>query len=458
MRLIQVLSVLIGLMIPVGCAQSKDVGSKSVVSDRPNILLIFTDDQGMNDLSCYGSEIPTPNIDTLATDGMKFNSWYVASSICTPSRYGLITGHYPSRSKDRLLGPLMFLEDRDKTRGIQTGETTIATVLGKSGYETNLIGKWHLGHGDKKRLPTRHGFEHFYGHTGGCVDYFTMRYGIRPDWYQNEKHVDRVGYATTEITDAAVRYLKTDRSQEKPFFLYLSYNAPHFGKGWDVGRQQTINFMQSRESDLKRVVGIDDPIRRQFAAMVLALDDGVGRVLAALNETGLDKNTMVIFMADNGGDPKYGGSNKPFRGQKATLFEGGIRVPCLMRWPGKIKSGSTTEAAVGAIDLFPTFCQMAGVNPAPYKPDGLDLGSLLTKGKIDKDRELLFELHTASALRVGDWKVLQPKEGPAMLFHLGRDPHEQNDLAARESKVLTRLQARRVSLLQQTQFSNSVSK
>ncbi|NQZ60264.1 MAG: sulfatase-like hydrolase/transferase [Lentisphaeraceae bacterium] len=174
------------IFITVGFCSCSSV--KNELPLRPNILLIFTDDQGMDDLSCYGSEISTPNIDSIAAEGMKFNSWYVASSICTPSRFSLMTGKYPSRSKDRLLGPLMFLGESDKNRGIKKSETTIASVLSNDGYDTALIGKWHLGHGSKDALPPSHGFQQFNGHTGGCIDYFTMRYGIKQDWYDGFKH------------------------------------------------------------------------------------------------------------------------------------------------------------------------------------------------------------------------------------------------------------------------------
>ncbi len=151
----------------------------------PNVVLIFTDDQGMNDVSCYGSEIPTPHIDSLAADGIKLTQFYAASAICTPSRFGLLTGRNPSRSRDRLLSALMFLSDEDKNRGLRQNETTLATVLRASGYHTALIGKWHLGHGQAKFEARRHGFDHTYGHTGGCVDFFTMCYGNTPDWYRN---------------------------------------------------------------------------------------------------------------------------------------------------------------------------------------------------------------------------------------------------------------------------------
>ena len=441
MRILVCLFVSVFVLFSTGCSSIKKADK------RPNIILIYSDDQGMNDLGCFGSEIKTPNLDAIANQGAKFTSWYVASSICTPSRYSLMTGHYPSRSKDRLLGPLMFLDDKDKTRGIQEGETTIASVLGEAGYETALIGKWHLGHGDKKMLPLNHGFQKFIGHTGGCIDFFTMRYGIKQDWYHGNEHKDTVGYATDIISDEAIDFISEDK--EKPYFLFLSYNAPHFSKGWDVGRQQTINFMQARDEDLKHVQYIEDPIRRQFAAMVKSLDDGIGRVMEALEESGQADNTLVLFMGDNGADYKYGGSNKPFRGQKATLFEGGIRVPCVMKFPGTIKPGTISNDQVGAIDLFPTFCKMAGVDPKKYRPDGQNIINVLA-GKPMIKREMLFELHKESAIRIGDWKYYRNKEsGETMLFNLAEDKEEKYDLSKKNPSIFAKLKARHDVLLKE---------
>jgi len=414
---------------------------------RPNFLIIFTDDQGMNDVGCYGSEIPTPHIDSLARDGLRFTSWYAASSICTPSRFGLLTGRVPSRSNDRLIEALMFLGKEDAHRGIRVHETTIAEVLQESGYRTALIGKWHLGHGKKHFLPTRHGFDHFRGHTGGCIDYFTMTYGIRPDWYHGEEHVDENGYATDLISDEAVAFLKTQKDAEEPFFLYLPYNAPHFGKGWSPADDQTVNIMQPQASDLKRVEQIDDKIRREFAAMTVALDDGIGRVLEALEENGLAENTFVLFMTDHGGDPVYGGSNKPLRGDKATLFEGGIRVPCIIRWPGKVPPGETTDEVAWSIDLFPTLCSLAGVDYSDESLDGRDIAPLLLEGAPLGFRTMFWETGRHDrlgrgrwlALRHKDWKYISDTDGTEYVFNLHDDPNESTNLAADQPKMLRRM-------------------
>ena len=408
----------------------------SSVADSPNILVIFSDDQGMNDVSCYGSEIPTPNIDRIAKEGIRFDSWYVASSICTPSRFGLLTGQYPSRSQDQLLGALMFLGEEDRHRGLQVGEKTIASVLSAAGYRTALIGKWHLGHGDKRFLPTQHGFQTFVGHTGGCIDYFTMRYGVQQDWYRNEEHENTVGYATDVITNEANRFLQ-QQSDKKPFFLLLNYNAPHFGKGWDGQNQKVVNIMQPAAADMRPNAKIVDPIRAQFAAMVKSLDDGIGSVLKTLETEELADNTLVIFMTDNGGDPKYGGSNAPYRGNKATLYEGGIRVPCVMRWPGHIGPGQTTDEFAGAIDLFPTLCQLSGVDATNEQMDGRSLLPIF-RGERQPVREMYWEIGAHqrlgrkpwTALRKGEWKIVTAPDSATALFNLANDPHEANDLAA----------------------------
>lgn len=410
----------------------------SFASERPNVLLIFTDDQGINDLSSYGSEIPTPHIDQLAKEGVAFERWYSASSICTPSRYGLLTGRNPSRSRHQLLSALMFMAPEHKTVGIQKGETTVATKLRDSGYDTALIGKWHLGHGSKDLLPTRHGFDSFIGHTGGCIDFFTMTYGVIPDWYHQEVHVSENGYATELITDEAISFIEDRESKEKPFFLYLAYNAPHFGKGWSPSVQEPVNIMQPQAADLKRVSHIEDKVRREFAAMTVSLDDGVGKVIAALDAQGLKENTLVIFLTDHGGDPTYGGSNLPYRGDKATLFEGGLRVPCIMRWPGTIGAGQVNDSLYSSLDLFPTLCSLAGVTEFGDGIDGQDISAAITGEGSHQDatRTLFWELgqhdelgrQPWSAVLADDWKYVQtPTEGE-FLFNVKEDPYERRNL------------------------------
>ena len=424
---------------------------------RPNIILIFTDDQGVNDVGCYGSEIPTPNIDRLAKEGLKFNNFYAASSICTPSRFGLLTGRNPTTSRDQLLHALMFMNDPE--RGIQPGEPTFAHELRDAGYHTALIGKWHLGHAKESFLPIHHGFETFIGHTGGCIDFFTMTYGNRPDWYHQNKHVSENGYATELITDEAVSFLKESK-KEKPFFLFLPFNAPHFGKGWDPKSQKPINIMQAQASDLKRVSFIEGKVRREFAAMTVNLDDGIGRILNTLQKTGLEKDTLVIFMTDHGGTPVYGGSNRPLRGNKATLFEGGIKVPCIFRWPGKIPANSETDAVTWAIDIAPTFCDL-GKARSPVGAHGKSMKELILSAESnnwDNGRELLWQTGSHAelkrkgwvSLRKGDWKYLQTPN-QEFLFNLKNDPCEARNLIERESEKFTTLKSRAQEMIAEYQ-------
>lgn len=426
----------------------------SSAADRPNFVVIFTDDQGWNDVGCFGSEIPTPHIDRLAKEGVRFEQWYSASSICTPSRYGLLTGHNPSRSRDRLLGALMFLADEDKGRGIHPGETTLPSVLRKGGYSTHLVGKWHLGHGGSEFLPTRHGFDSFYGHTGGCVDFYTMRYGLTQDWYSGERLVDADGYATDLLTQEAVRVIENQK-QEKPFFLLLAYNAPHFGKGWNDGKDETVNLLQPHPRDMARVRHITDITRRKYAAKVVGVDDGVGQVLAALRQANLDRNTLVLFLTDHGGDPNYGGSNIPYREGKATLFEGGIRVPAVLRWPAGAPAGRVAREPVSTLDLFPTFCELAEIDARPYQPDGYSLAPLLTLDlPVMPGREFFWELGSHAELERGqwlayrkdDWKYVQTPDGTEHLFQIRRDPFESENLASQDPLTLAHYRARVQSL------------
>lgn len=405
---------------------------------RPNILVIFSDDQGLHDVGCFGAEFPTPNMDELAKQGAKLTNFYVAAPVCTPSRFGLLTGQFPNRSQDQLLGALMFLSPKDANRGIRPQETTIASVLRDAGYTTALIGKWHLGHGDPAFLPHLHGFDYAYGSTGGCNDYFTTHYGIIPNWYRNGLHIQEEGYVTDLLTHEAVHYLKR-QTAEKPFFLYLTYTAPHFGKGWDSVNNTTTNILQAKVEQLKEVPEIKDPSRREYAAMVTALDEGIGHVLTALHESGLEDNTLVIFTSDNGADPHYGGSNEPFRGTKNTVYEGGVRVPCIMRWQGHIPAGSVVSQPLSTLDFFPTFCSLAGVSTEGRKLDGFNFLPAVTEGKTFK-RTLFWQTLTGSALRDGDWKYLHIGK-QNMLFNLAKDPYEKNDLAKQQPKKLLELQA-----------------
>lgn len=427
----QFLSILLGLLCLAG---------NSFAAERPNILLIFADDLGIGDVSCYGSEIATPNIDSLARAGTKFDAFYVAAPVCTPSRFALMTGRYPQRSHDKMMTALMFLGQRDDTRGIRPDEQTVAEFLQRAGYRTALIGKWHLGHGQPEFSPSQHGFEYTYGTHGGAVDYYTLKYGNKPDWYRNDVALEEKGYATDLIAADAVRWLKEQKA-DKPFFLYLAFTAPHYGKGWDEEKKDVTNILQSKPEDRERFKHIADERRREFAGMVGAMDDGIGRVLETLRAQKLDQNTLIVFTSDNGGDPRYGGNNRPFRGQKNQVWEGGIREPCLMVWPGKIKPGSRISDPATTLDLFPTFCELAGVTEKPAISDGQSLVSLLVDGKPLPERDLFWRQPNGVALRRGDWKYVRVGQEPEMLVNLKTDPGETTNLAAEKPELFEALKS-----------------
>jgi len=355
----------------------------------------------------------------------------------------MLTGRYPNRSRDRLTAALMFLKKRDADRGIRPEATTIAELLRKRGYHTGLVGKWHLGHGKTDFLPLRHGFAQFYGCTGGCVDYFTKCYGIQPDWYRGDRHVEEAGYATDLITHEAVRFLEAQKP-DRPFFLHLAYTAPHYGKGWDPERKKVTNILQAKKSDLARFSHVEDERRRTYAAMVASMDDGIGRVLDALRRSGLERDTLAIFISDNGGDPRYGGSNGPLRSRKGTVFEGGIRVPFLVRWPGRIKPGSVSRQVACGVDLFPTLCRLVGIDATGIELDGIDLTPTLLEGRV-VDRSLFWSSY-GDAYRQGPWKYVRTPEGNEMLFNLRKDPREQVDLASAKVGVFADLKARHAAI------------
>lgn len=389
---------------------------------RPNFLLIFSDDQGYHDVGCYGSEIPTPNIDSIARNGVKFEQFYSAAPVCTPSRYGLLTGRYPARSRDRMLNALM----PPSPKGIHPGETTVAEVLKERGYRTALIGKWHLGSARPEFLPNRHGFDYYDGFLHGCIDYFDFTYGGMPSWFRNEKpFTPPRGYTTNYLTDQAIAWLRQDR--RAPFFLYLPYNAPHYGKGaYDQKTGKASNVLQAPDEYIRRFAHIQDEKRRVYAAMVAAMDDNIGRLLQSLRELRLEEDTLVVFVSDNGGATGFGGVNTPLRGHKSELFEGGIRVPAVMQWKGRIAPGRNIRQPAGSVDLFPTFCSLAGIRQ-PAGLDGRELSPVLFENRTF-ERDLFWRTERDEAYLLGNWKYIRVKDGQEYLFDLARDPSETKNL------------------------------
>jgi arylsulfatase A len=386
----------------------------------PNFLVILSDDQGYHDVGCYGSEIPTPHIDSIAANGVKFTNFYAAGPVCTPSRYGLLTGRYPARSQDKLLDALM----PGTQKGIHPGETTVAEVLRERGYRTAIFGKWHLGYAQPEFLPTRHGFQQFDGFVHGCIDYFDFTYGGMKSWYRNESlYQPPRGYTTDYITDRAVEFLR--EHQRDPFFLYLPYNAPHYGKmKYDPATRKAQDGLQAPEEYIARFAHIKDQNRRVYAATVASLDDNIGRLLTSLRQLKLEDDTVIMFISDNGGSLPYGGSNVPLRGEKAGLFEGGIRVPCLMQWRGRVAPARTSRQPAGEVDVFSTISRLAGVEGAAPNIDGRDLTPLLLQNRTF-ERELFWTTRNTEAYLLGFWKYIKTSGGEEYLFDLDHDPTEK---------------------------------
>lgn len=410
----------------------------------PNLIVIMTDDLGYADVGFNGSrEIVTPHIDSIAANGVRFTNGYVSYSVCSPSRAGFITGRYQQRfGYER--NPRF--EPHNRESGLPLSETTLADGLRKVGYRSGIIGKWHLGaHPDLH--PLQRGFDEFFGHLGGGHRYFPEELTIKntedakneSDSYRlwilrDHTPVRTTQYLTDEFSDEAVRFLEKNRNT--PFFLFLSYNAPH-------------SPLQAPEAYLDRYPAIKNLKRRTYAAMVSAVDDGVGRLLGKLRELGLEENTLVFFLSDNGGPTNNNASNnRPLRGVKSDLWEGGIRVPFAAQWPAQLAAGSVYSEPVISLDIFATIAALAEVPVDPDRPlDGVNLIPYLEGEVTTRPHDTLYWRmfdKGAYAVRHGDQKLVIPgKDRPGELFHLGDDIGEQNNLAPDESGMFIELNEKR---------------
>ena len=401
----------------------------------PNILFILADDLGYGDLSCYGRpDYRTPHLDRLAEQGLRFTSNYTAAAVCSPTRVALMTGRYPARLPIGLMEPLVY---GDTSVGLPPEHPTPASLLKAAGYETALIGKWHLGflpeHG-----PVRHGFDEFYGILGGGVDYFSHRSPPgKLDLHEGNVTVDQTGYMTDLLTDRAVQFVR--RRHTAPFYLALHYTAPHWpweGPG-DSAASRVYRSVADTVKD-RYVKGFaDGGSLRVFAAMMQRLDEGVGRLLRALEDAGQSRDTFVVFTSDNGGE-RYS-YNWPASGAKASLREGGIRVPAIVRWPGRVPPRRTTDQSVITMDWTTTMLGLAGVAQDPgYPLDGIDLTPLCLGKAGTVDRPLFWRTRAQDAARRGRWKYLRI-EGDEMLFDIPNDPGERSDRDIYQPRALTSL-------------------
>ena len=401
---------------------------------RPNILFILADDLGYGDLSCYGRpDYKTPVLDRLAEQGMKFTSAYAAAPVCTPTRCAFITGQYPQRFEVGLQEPLTA---ESPPVGLPAGEATIATRMRAAGYETALIGKWHLGWRPEYR-PNQHGFDEFYGSLSGALDYFThiapdSGETSMPDLWENDRRVTTDGYLTDVFSDRAVEFVS--RARSKPFYLSLHYTAPH--APWEgPADRATLDHTDHGPGPMYSGGSLG-----RYAEMMRSMDAGIGRVLAALRRARLERDTLVIFTSDNGGE-RYS-FNWPFSFQKLYLYEGGIRVPAIVRWPGVVAAGSNTEQAAVTMDWTATILAAAGAQVDAAQPlDGESLLPVLRGERSVYDRALFWRTRTRAAARIGRWKYVQ--EGNVEhLYDLGVDLGEKNDLKLREAAAFADTKSR----------------
>jgi len=400
---------------------------------RPNILFILADDMGWADLSCYGRpDYQTPNLDKLATQGMRFTNAYSAAPVCTPTRVGFITGRYPARLRVGLEEPIHerkeLSPDELKTYGIPNDHPTVASLIKSAGYATALVGKWHLGYLPYFG-PLKSGFDEFYGNMSGAVDHFTHKdMTASLDFFEGEVPVEKIGYMTDLLTDRAVDYLK--RPHKNPFYLSLHYTAPHWP--WERPNDKAVSDAMKYGPAGFRAGGS----LKVYGEMMKSLDAGIGRVLDELKRSGLDRNTLVIFTSDNGGE-RFSYS-WPFTGQKMDLHEGGVRVPAIVRWPGVTKAGDVSDQPVITMDWTATMIAAAGAKPDPNYPlDGEDLVGVL-KGKPLYDRTFFWRTFKQGAMRSGKWKYI--REGKNESLHdLSADDHEQAEFSAAQPQVLSRL-------------------
>jgi len=409
---------------------------------KPNVVLILMDDMGYGDLGSYGaSDARTPNIDRLAREGVRLTDAYANGPVCTPTRAALISGRYPQRAG---LEWALTLSPPDRELGLAATGTSLPALLKNNGYATGLVGKWHLGWKPEFR-PSAHGFDEFYGFLSGAHDYYTDAVGAGapnvdapPDLYENATPVQPAGYLTDEITRRAVRFI--ERQAHGPFFLEIAYNAVH----WPFQPPDRPPTDAERSSPRRLVQMPDDSVpatRQDYLKMLERADQGVGKVLATLDSLGLTRNTLVIFTNDNGGE--WLSRNAPLFHRKGTLWEGGIRVPLILRWPGVLPAGRTSAQVAITMDLTASILTVTGTpTPAGYRPDGVDLFPMLLGNAPLRDRQLFWRIARPSrqqrAVRSGTWKLLIDA-GQLLLFDLARDPGERTELAARHPDVVAKL-------------------
>jgi arylsulfatase A-like enzyme len=423
----------------------------------PNVVLIISDDQGYPDLGCIGSKpIQTPSLDRIAAEGVRGTSFYVTWCACTPSRGSLLTGRYPQRNglydmvRNDMVNyghrytPEEYAVSPEMTLGLDPREITLGDMLRQSGHVNAVIGKWDLGQA-RRFLPLQRGFDYFYGHGNNGIDYYThARYGIHSMFRNNERNTDDVGQYATDVFGREALSFLSHHAGSRPFFLYLAFNAPHGASTLAEDNGGMKPGVQAPEEEIAKYREIiqDEKLARYYAA-VTRMDTVIGQVLDSLDATGQADNTIVIFLSDNGGSGN--GGNAPLRGNKSTMWEGGLRVPFLIRWPGKLPAGAVTDEFLTTLEIAPTLLAATGAPPPDgVHLDGFDMLPVLRGEMKSPRREMFWERRTDKAARVDNWKWLETKKGGG-LYDLSTDLGETKDLSAEKPEILEMVKARYAS-------------
>jgi len=393
----------------------------------PNIIIILADDLGYGGIGCYGNnEINTPNLDLLASKGIKFIDFHSNGPVCTPTRAALLTGKYQQKSG---LEGVLYVRGTTRETGLDTAEITIADLLNSEGYETAIMGKWHLGYNEKYN-PVYNGFSEFYGYRSGNIDYHSHfdNSGIY-DWYHNLNIFKEQGYVTDLITRHSVDFI--ERNQGKPFFLFISHEAPHVPF---QGRNDSAYRFPDKEFTY---YGPVNDRKRAYKEMVEVLDEGVGTVMEALRNADLFDNTFIFFLSDNGGLQDYG-HNGNLHGAKTELYEGGHRVPAIACWKEKIKSGISKDVLM-SFDLFPTIMAICGIDlPEELNLDGVDFSFVLFEQGSLEERDLFWKYKKQKAIRSGNMKLLITDKD-TLLFNLDLDVEEKHDVGYKNEEIMMSL-------------------
>lgn len=392
---------------------------------KPNTIVIMADDLGYGDLGVHGcKDIPTPHIDSLAQNGVRFTNGYVSCPVCSPTRAGLMTGRYQQRFGHWYNpGPP---NQAAVDFGLPLSEITLADLLKQAGYATGMVGKWHLGLKPQFH-PMKRGFDEYFGFLHGAHSYIDAQADAQNPIMRGTEAVDEKEYLTDAFTREAVSYIQ--RHVPGPFFLYLAYNAVHTP-------------MQAPQKYLDRFPGIADPKRQTYCAMLSAMDDGVGAVLEVLRKSGVEQDTLIFFVSDNGGPTKVNGStNTPLSGDKGTIQEGGIRVPFFLQWPSRLPAGKVYDRPMIALDILPTCVAAAQATLPTDRPlDGVNLVPYVLGQKTGAPHDALFwKWHEGDAVRWRNWKLVKSTEGTAALYNLAADVAETRDVASAYPRIVKRI-------------------